>query len=158
MTQLSEALRGKITEEAKKVAKRENIPAEELTGLIAKGRVVIPFNPIHSSEPIGIGEGLRVKVNANIGSSMDRADIDEELEKARMAERSGADTIMDLSTGGDIDEIRRRILKEIDLPLGTVPIYQAAIKAIDRYGSIVDMGSDDLFNSIRTHAKDGSIL
>lgn len=152
---MSEASRGKTTKEAKQVAKREEISVEKLTNIIAKGRVVIPFNPIHSPEPIGIGEGLRVKVNANIGSSMDRADIDEEVEKARIAERYGADTIMDLSTGGDVDAIRMEILKEVNLPLGTVPIYQAAIKAIDRHGSIVDMRSDDLFNSIRAHAKDG---
>ena len=155
MTQLSEAVGGGITAECKKVSEREGMSAEKLALSIAKGRAIIPFNPIHSPMPVGIGEGMRVKVNANIGSSMDRANIDQELEKAQTAERWGADTIMDLSTGGDIDAIRARILKEITLPLGTVPIYQAAIEAIDRHGSIVDLESDDLFNVIRTHAKDG---
>jgi phosphomethylpyrimidine synthase len=155
MTQLSEAIKGNVTKEIKKVAKKEGIPEDKLINLISAGRVVIPFNPIHSPKPIGIGEGLRVKINANIGSSMDRADIGEELQKARIAKRYCSDTIMDLSTGGDIDLIRKEILKEVDLPLGTVPIYQAAIKAIHRYGSIVDMSTDDLFNSIRKHARDG---
>jgi len=155
MTQFSEALKGSITGEMEDVAGEEGLTPEELMRAIARGRAVIPFNPIHSPKPTGIGERLSVKVNANIGSSMDMADIDREVEKARVAKRYGAHTIMDLSTGGDINTIRRRILKEIDLPLGTVPVYQAGIEAIDRYGSVVDMGSDDLFNYIRLHAKDG---
>jgi phosphomethylpyrimidine synthase len=155
MTQFSEAVKGSITGEMKDVAGEEGITPEKLMRAIAKGRAVIPFNPIHSPKPTGIGERLSVKVNANIGSSMDVADIAREAEKARVAKRYGAHAIMDLSTGGDINAIRRRILKEIDLPLGTVPVYQAGIEAIDRYGSVVDMGSDDIFDYIRLHAKDG---
>jgi len=155
MTQLNEATRGNITAEMKEIATREELPIDKLRSLVATGRVVIPFNPIHSPKPVGIGEGLRIKINANIGSSADISNLDEELEKARTAKKYGADTVMDLSTGGDINAIRRKILEETDLPLGTVPIYQAAIEAIDRHGSIVDMSTDDLFNSIREHAKEG---
>jgi phosphomethylpyrimidine synthase len=103
---------------------------------------------------MGIGEGLTVKVNVNIGTSRDMTSLEDELEKARIALKYGADTIMDLSTGGDIDEIRRSMLKEVDVPLGTVPIYQTGLKAARR-SAVVDMDEDDLFNGIEMHAKDG---
>ena len=102
----------------------------------------------------GIGEGLSVKVNVNIGTSRDRVDLDEELEKVRIALEYGADAIMDLSTGGDIDAIRRRIIAESPVPVGTVPIYQTGLR-MARKGALVDMDEDDIFNGIVQHAKDG---
>ncbi len=153
MTLMGNARKGQ-TPEIKEVAKKEGVDPERLRRLVADGRVVIPSNSVHSPRLTGIGEGLTIKVNANIGSSPDHVDMEEELEKAAVSMKYGADTIMDLSTGGDIDEIRRRILKEVDIPLGTVPIYQAGLIAT-RKGSLVDMNEDDMFKGIEKHAKDG---
>jgi phosphomethylpyrimidine synthase len=136
------------------VAKEEGVNAEKLRRLVSEGRVVIPSNPRHSPKLIGIGEGLKIKVNSNLGSSPDHVDMDEELEKANVSIKFGADTLMDLSTGGDIDEIRRKILKETSVPLGSVPIYQAGLAAAKR-GSLLEMNEDDMFNGIEKHAKDG---
>lgn len=146
--------RSRQTPEIMEVAKKEGIDPDRLRRLVSTGKVVIPQNPRHSPKPIGIGEDLIIKVNANLGSSPDHVDINEELEKAKVSVEYGADTVMDLSTGGDIDKIRRRILKEIKVPLGTVPIYEAGLLAARR-GSLVDMSEDDMFNGIEKHAKDG---
>jgi phosphomethylpyrimidine synthase len=94
-------------------------------------------------------------VNANVGTSPDYVRIEEEVEKARVAVSHGADTVMDLSIGGDLDDIRRRILRAVPVPVGTVPIYQAAIGATRRGKEVVDMSPDDIFNAIRRHAEDG---
>ena len=142
------------TPEIEQVAKTEGVDPEKLRKLVSNGRVVIPSNSGHSPKLIGIGEGLNIKVNANIGSSPDHADLDDELEKAAVSMKYGADTLMDLSTGGDIDDIRRNILKKIDIPLGTVPIYQAGLIAAKK-GSLIEMTEDDIFNGIEKHAKDG---
>ncbi|MCP8320204.1 MAG: phosphomethylpyrimidine synthase ThiC, partial [archaeon] len=104
---------------------------------------------------LGIGEGLRTKINANIGTSTDLCDLSLELEKAKVAIKYGADTIMDLSTEGDLDLIRNTILKEVQVPFGTVPIYQAYIEAVKRNKNPVSMSMDDLFNVIEKHMKDG---
>ncbi|MCD6479665.1 phosphomethylpyrimidine synthase ThiC [Candidatus Bathyarchaeota archaeon] len=149
------ARRGVISEEMRYIAEREDVSAESIRRKVAEGRIVIPKNVNREFPPIGIGEGLRVKVNANIGTSRDLCDVNLELRKAEAAIEAGADTIMDLSTGGDLDEIRRRILREVKVPLGTVPIYQAAIEAQSRHGAIVEMTEDDIFNVIERHAKDG---
>jgi len=155
-TQIESARRGIVTEEAKQVSKEEGVPVERLLKLIEKGRVVITRNIVRENvKPLGIGEGLRTKINANIGSSADFCDPDYELRKAKIAIKYGADTIMDLSTGGDIDSIRRKIIRNTDVPLGTVPIYQAGIEATKRKGAIVEMDEDDMFNAIERHAKDG---
>ncbi len=143
-----------IIDEIKEVAKVEGIAEERLRRNVAAGRVVIPFNPIHSPDLLGIGEGLRVKVNVNIGTSMDYIDVGEELKKAKVGIKYGTDTIMDLSTGGDLASIRKKILKEVRVPLGTVPIYQAGLEAARR-SAVVDMTEDDIFNAIEEHAKDG---
>ena len=121
---LMDRARQTVTSEIGKVAAKEGVDAELVRRGVANGRIVIPLNPRHAPEPCGIGEGLGVKVNVNLGTSKDRASLEEELEKARIALRYGADTVMDLSTGGDIDAIRRAILKEVPVPVGTVPIYQ----------------------------------
>lgn len=154
-TQMELARRGILSEEMRYVAEREGVSAEFVRRKVAEGRIVIPRNLRRSSSPLGIGEGLRVKVNANIGTSRDLCDVEMELEKARAAIEAGTDTLMDLSTGGDLDEIRRRMLREVRVPLGTVPIYQAAIEAQNRHGAIVNMTEDDLFNVIERHARDG---
>jgi phosphomethylpyrimidine synthase len=143
-----------MTKDLSEVAKVEGMEPEKLRKLVLDGRVVIPHNPVHSIKPMGIGEGLRVKINANIGTSPDRVDVAEELEKARIAVKYGADTVMDLSSGGDIDSIRKKIIKNIRVPLGTVPIYQTGIETM-KNGSIVDMKEDKLFSDIEKQAKDG---
>lgn len=155
MTQISEAKKGKITEQIKNVAKNENIDVEIIRRRVASGKIVIPFNPIHSPNSLGIGKRLRVKVNANIGTSREHCDINEEIEKAKVSMESGAHAVMDLSTGGDLDKIRTSILKTVNVPFGTVPIYQAGIEAIEKHGAIVDMTEDDMFNIFEHQAKQG---
>ncbi|MCP8311430.1 MAG: phosphomethylpyrimidine synthase ThiC [Candidatus Methylarchaceae archaeon HK02M1] len=155
VNQIVAARRGKVTEEVRQVAHDEGISAEKLRGDIANGRAVIMYNGLKDSKPLGIGEGLRTKVNANIGNSPDICDLNLELEKAKVAIRYGADTIMDLSTEGDLDLIRNTILKEVRIPLGTVPIYQAYIETIRKYKSPVRMDVDYLFNAIEKHMRDG---
>ena len=155
-TQLAKARRGEVTREMEAVGRAEGVPLQTLVQQIAAGRVVIPANRGHGGmRPIGIGEGLRIKVNANIGTSSDHAEPAEELQKLEAASEAGADTIMDLSTGGDIDAIRRLILERSPLPIGTVPIYQAAIEVAERKGGIVRMTPDDIFEVIERHAEDG---
>jgi len=149
---------GKITKEMEFVAKKEQVDVEFVRKGIAKGRIIVPKSNQRDIEPIGIGEGLLVKVNANLGSSKRVCDINEELEKARIAVKYGADTIMDLSTGvteEDVKNIRKQILKEIKVPLGTVPIYQSALRALEKKGAIINFDEDDLFNVVEEQAKEG---
>ncbi|MFH0815899.1 MAG: phosphomethylpyrimidine synthase ThiC [Methanobacteriota archaeon] len=153
MTLMGECRR-RIPKLVSEAAKIEGVSPERLARQIREGRVVLPSNPVHSPEPRAIGEGLRVKVNVNIGTSNDHVDIKEEMRKARVAIEFGADAIMDLSTGGDIDSIRRRIMKDVRLPIGTVPIYQAGMETARR-SAVVDMTEDTLFNAIEKHARDG---
>lgn len=152
---MEEAKRGVTGEEIKKVAKDEGVSAEVVRRRVAEGKVVIPFNPVHSPEALGIGKGLRVKVNANIGTSLEYINVEEEVEKARVAVEAGAHAVMDLSTGGDLDEIRKKLLKVVKVPFGTVPVYQSAYEAIKKHGAIVDMNEDDIFNSFERQAKQG---
>ncbi len=154
-TQLTSAKKGVITEEVKQVARDEGLPPDKIRRGVAAGRIVITKNTARNIPALGIGEGLFVKVNANIGTSQDILDVDMELEKARVAEAAGAHTLMDLSTAGDINEIRKRILAETNLVVGTVPIYQAAIKMNEEGKAIVDMTEDDLFNVIEQQCRDG---
>jgi phosphomethylpyrimidine synthase len=156
MTQLEFARKGRLTRAIREVAAEEGIASEVLLGLVASGKVVIPFNPNHSpARPAGIGQSLRTKVNVNIGTSADFPRLADELRKLEIAVRYDADAIMDLSTGGDLRKIRRRILARAPMPLGTVPIYQAAIEAIGRRGSIVKMTEEDLFSAIESQAQEG---
>lgn len=143
-----------LTDEIRMVAQEEGVEAEVVRRRVADGRIVIPWNPVHSPKPCGIGEGLATKVNVNIGTSRDIAYKEAELEKARMAVEYGTDAIMDLSTGGDIDTIRRSLIKEVKVPIGTVPIYQTGLRAA-RMSAVVDMDEDDVFRGIVQHAKDG---
>ena len=155
MTQIAEARRGKITAQISSVATAEHLDAKMVCQRVADGMIVIPWNPIHAPTSLGIGKGLRVKVNANIGTSREHCEINEEVEKARVAVAAGAHTVMDLSTGGDLDAIRTTLLKTIRVPFGTVPIYQAGIEAIAKHGSIVEMTEDDMFNTFEHQAKQG---
>ena len=155
-TQLSKARRGEMTPEMEQVARAEGMEPQTIMERVARGKVVIPANKGRPGvRPIGIGEGLSVKVNANIGTSSDQTDPDEELQKLAAAVEAGADTVMDLSTGGDIRAIRRLIMERSPLPVGTVPIYQAAIEVAQRKGGLVMMTADDMFDAIECHAKDG---
>jgi len=152
MTQLEMARNNEISTEMELVAEKENISAKELMKKIADGKVVIPASKLHKNlNPIGIGEGLKIKVNANIGSSPDKADLDYELEKLEACIDAKADAVMDLSTGGDIDRIRQEIIKKSHVPVGTVPIYQAACKVED----VVELSEKDFIDGIRKHIEDG---
>ena len=156
MTQLELARKGVISPQMVKVAENEKLEAEFIQQGVAGGTIVIPANINHSNLiPCGIGKGLKTKVNANIGTSSDFGNIDTELEKLKVTIDSGADTVMDLSTGGDISAIRRAVIAASPLSVGTVPIYQAGIAAIDRYSAIVKMTVDDLFAAIEEHVHDG---
>jgi phosphomethylpyrimidine synthase len=156
MTQLEEARRGNITPALKKIAEDEGFSPEELLPLLSQGQVILPHNPLHSPcRPTGIGKKLRTKVNVNIGTSKDFPSLEEELKKVAVALKYETDTLMDLSTGGDIIKIRRSILEKAPVPLGTVPVYQAAIEAIDKRGSIVNMKATDLFETIASQAREG---
>lgn len=155
MTQISEAKLGIITPQIHSVALSEKIEEEVVRRRVASGKIVIPYNPYHKPHSLGIGKGLRVKVNANIGTSREHCDLQEEIEKALESVDAGAHALMDLSTGGNLDEIRTTLLKKVSLPFGSVPIYQAGIKAIEKHGSIVDMTEDDMFKAFEHQAKQG---
>ncbi len=156
MTQLEMAKQGTLSPQMKHVAQREGVSEETIQQYVSEGKVVIPANVNHANlVPCGIGKGLTVKVNANIGTSSDYGTADTELEKLRIATQFGADAVMDLSTGGDISAIRQAIVAASTLPLGTVPIYQAGIEAIERHGAIVNMTVDELFAVIEQQAEEG---
>lgn len=156
MTQLEAARRGIITEEMKDAALKEGIAPEQMRGIIEEGVAVIVKNKLHRKiSALAVGRGLKTKVNANIGTSQDMMDIGVELEKLRAAVEAGADAVMDLSTGGDVDKIRRDILKESPIPLGTVPIYQAALESVKKGRSFVELAVDEIFDVIERQAEDG---
>jgi len=156
MTRLEKAKKGGIPEEIRKVAQREGVRADYLKQGIAKGEIVLLKNNRRTKiKPLAIGKGLKIKINANIGTSKDCLSLKEELKKMKVAIECGADTIMDLSTGGDLDKIRRIILKESTVPVGTVPIYQAAVEAVKKKKSIVEMEVEEIFRVIEKQVEDG---
>jgi phosphomethylpyrimidine synthase len=157
MTQLEYARQGIITEKMQQAALAEGVEPEFIRAGIAAGNVIICHNNKHTNgKPLAVGKGLRTKINANIGSSADDLDIEKELEKARVAVASGADAIMDLSTGGPVDEIRRAIIAETSACIGTVPLYQAALDAVrNKQKAIVEMTVEDIFDGVLKHAEDG---
>ena len=144
---MDEASKGRVPEEVDLVAEREGIEPAELARLVAAGRVVIPRNVRRKIEPMGVGELLKTKVNVNIGTSQSLDDPAVEIEKAIAAVDAGADTVMDLSTGGDLDLIRRKVLDAVNVPVGTVPIYQAAVKK--------ELTSQGMFDALEQQAKAG---
>ncbi len=142
MTQIEQARRGTLTPEMEFVAAREAIEPERVRAEVARGRMVIPANVEHLKqglEPMGIGIAARCKINANIGNSAVTSDVDNELAKLDMAVKLGSDTVMDLSTGGNIDAIRRAIIAASPVPIGTVPVYQA-IQEVKRPEDITEEG------------------
>jgi phosphomethylpyrimidine synthase len=156
MTQLEQAREGVITWQMDAVAKQEQQDAEFIRKGITDGNIVVPANINHKNlKPYAIGKGLRTKVNANFGTSSDYGSVETELEKLQAAVECGADAVMDLSTGGDITATRRAILKAATVPVGTVPVYQAAIKAIKQHGAVVKMTLDDIFDAIEEQSADG---
>lgn len=154
-TQLELALQGIITPQMETAAAQEKVSPEFVRQMIAEGKVVIPSNPNHKSTIVPIGKGMRTKVNASIGTSSDIVDIEAECRKARAAQEEGADTLMELSVGGDLDEIRRRVLASTDLPVGTVPLYQAFCEAAKKYHSPNRLPEELLFEIIERQCEDG---
>jgi len=156
MTQLIKARKGIITPEVERLAKLEGLTSDELCEKVALGRVVIMKNKNHKNGiAVAVGEGLRTKVNANIGTSPDCVDFEDELNKMRIAQAAGADAIMELSTGGDIDAFRRKLLSTCTMPVGSVSTYQAGMESIEKNGSIVGMKVEDMFEMIERQAADG---
>lgn len=156
MSQMAEAKQGRATPEMKAVARQEHISVSKLIKLVAAGRVIIAKSKNREEvRPVGIGEGLSTKVNANLGASPDLCDVELEIKKARTAVKHGADTLMDLSTAGDLSEMRKAVMKAARVPLGTVPVYETAVESTRGKGSIVNMTEDDMFRTIEEHARDG---
>ena len=158
-TQYQKAVAGEITPEMQQVAKREKLPPEQIRDEIAAGKLIIPSNHIHLKgndetgvklAPIGIGRAVTVKINANIGASPDSSCKEMELIKLRWAVKYGADTVMDLSTGGDLDEIRQHLIAHASVPIGTVPIYSMIVDK-----NIEDLTYDDMLSTIAAQAKQG---
>ncbi|MDI6723440.1 MAG: phosphomethylpyrimidine synthase [Methanobacterium sp.] len=155
MTQLESARKGQITNEMEKVAKEENIEIQKLIKRLSKGYITIPKNVNGKSIPKGIGKGLTTKINANVGSSSEIENIEKEVEKARTAVKYGADAVMDLSTGSHLKGVRKEIIGAIEVPIGTVPIYEAAVGASKKKGAVINMDEDDMFNAIINQAREG---
>ena len=156
MTQLEIARKGEISEEMEICAGQEGVTPEFIRRGVEEGTIVVVRNNRHTSVlPLAIGKGLRTKVNVNIGTSRDHMDLDLELDKVRISEATGADTIMDLSTGGDVGMIRKEIIEETSLIVGTVPIYQVATKMLNNRKAIVEMTEDNMFDAIEENGKDG---
>lgn len=156
-TQMQYARRGVITEAMKIVAEEERLTPEEIRAGVAEGSIAICCNVNHKNlKPCGVGRGLRVKVNANIGTSSSFPDPEPELKKLAAAIEAGADAVMDLSTGDNINASRRAIIANSSVMVGTVPMYQATVEAILKHGAVVDMTKEDLFDVIRQQAQDGA--
>jgi phosphomethylpyrimidine synthase len=152
ITQMHQARKGVVTPEMRRVAEREGVEPELIRAEVARGRMVIPANVNHTSlDPMGIGINARCKINANIGNSSVHSNVEQELEKLHVAVHLGSDTVMDLSTGGGIDEIRAAIIAASPVPIGTVPIYQA-VQEVNR---VEDLTADDLIDNIEHQAQQG---
>jgi thiamine biosynthesis protein ThiC len=156
MTQIEIARAGKISPEMRRVAKDEGLSVDFIRKGLIKGTIVIPKNIKHRlAKPCGIGKGLKTKINANIGTSKDSSSIADEIKKMDLAIASGADAIMDLSTGARIEETRERILSRSKVPVGTVPIYEMVINGLKKYGSISDITFDEMFAVLEKQAREG---
>lgn len=157
MTIREDALSGKATGIFEKCATQESVDVNTLMSGVADGTIAIPKNIHHDFDKVmAIGKGMATKINANIGSSRDLASLGEELEKLNVAVNAGADTVMDLSMGGDLDEVRRNILQNCSVPLGTVPIYQAVAETVEQQGKeLVEVSVDHMFKTIEKQAIDG---
>ena len=154
-TQIELAREGVVTPQMSAIAAEERVDAELLRANVAAGLVVIPGNSVRKPRAVGIGSGLRTKVNASIGTSSDIVDYDAEIAKALAAAESGADTLMELSVGGDLDRVRREVIAAVDLPVGNVPLYQAFCEASRRYGDPNRLDEELLFDIIERQCADG---
>lgn len=152
---LQAAQAGQITPPMERIAAQEGLRPESVRQEIARGRLVAPQNPNHDCRVVGIGHGLRTKINASIGTSTDLADVGEEVAKALAAQEAGADTLMELSVGGDLDLVRREVLASVDLPVGNVPLYQAFSEAAKRHGDPNKLDPEELFELIERQCADG---
>ncbi len=156
MTQIESARKGIVTPEMQEVARQEGLEAEEIQKRVAQGTVVVPANlGKKKARPVGVGQGLTIKVNANIGTSSDQVDLDQELRKLHICVEAKADTVMDLSTGGDLKEILRTLIAHSPLPVGTVPIYQAVVETVREKGAIIHLTADKIFEVIEDQAQAG---
>ena len=154
-TQIELARDGVITPQMATVAADEGVAAEYVREKVAQGRIVIPWNRIRNPRVAGIGEGMRTKVNASIGTSSDIIDYAGEVRKGLAAMESGADTLMELSVGGDLDRVRREVIAAVDLPVGNVPLYQAFCEAARKYGDPNKLDDEMLFDIIERQCADG---
>ncbi|MGD9673879.1 MAG: phosphomethylpyrimidine synthase ThiC [Candidatus Nitrosocosmicus sp.] len=157
-TQLNSAKRGIATEEMKKVAISEDVDINFVIKGIANGSIIIPKNVERKQQikPTGIGKGLKTKVNVNIGTSTLYQNVEEEISKAKVAVKYGADTMMDLSDGGDLNLIRDKLLDAAStITFGSVPIYQAYGYGVEKYKNPLNITEDDFLNAFEKHAKDG---
>ncbi|HOV07929.1 MAG: Phosphomethylpyrimidine synthase [Spirochaetes bacterium ADurb.Bin218] len=155
MNIFSQAKKGVISEELKYVSSRESIPVTALLKDFVEGKITILKNKNRKINPVGVGKDLSTKVNANIGTSPDFFDIETEIAKLKAAEESGADAIMDLSTGGDLSYIRKTILEKSSLPLGTVPIYEAAVRMAKEKRPLSDFTIKDFLAIVKEQAEEG---
>ena len=156
MTQLEAALKNKITPEMKIVARKENLSVEYIKEGIKSGEIIIPKNINHKIRNIcGIGKGLRTKINVNIGTSPVHMNIGEEIEKLRIAEKYSADTVMDLSLGTVLNDVRKKIIELSNIPVGTVPLYQVGFELSRSKREITDMKMDDIIKVIENQAREG---
>jgi phosphomethylpyrimidine synthase len=155
MTRVARAKANTITDEIRQTAAREGVPPETLNQAVAEGTAVLVRNRLRSIAPLALGGRTRIKINANIGTSPARVDLDEELEKLRVSVECGADAIMDLSTGGDLIAIRQALLAVCPVALGTVPLYEMAYVAKQKKKSILDLTADEMFAVIEEHCRQG---
>lgn len=157
MTQLEAAKKGIVTREMEEAAKLEKIAPEVLREKIASGEAVLPCNINHKGlRPLAVGKGLSTKVNANIGTSDAYPELEKELEKLSAALKAGTHSVMDLSTGGDIDLVRQKIIEASPVMVGTVPLYQVLVETQRAGKSMVEMTADDIFAGIEKHCEDGA--
>ena len=156
MTLLEKICSGQDDPRLVAAAAAENLPPGTLRERVAAGTAVIPWAEGHGlAKPMAIGQGCRIKVNANIGTSPDKSDLEEELAKLKAAVEAGADAVMDLSTGGDVRDIRRRIREACPVSLGSVPMYEAAFGCVARRQPFRDMTEKDILEAVRLHVEDG---
>ncbi|MDI6606517.1 MAG: phosphomethylpyrimidine synthase ThiC [Candidatus Omnitrophota bacterium] len=156
MTLLEQAKNKITTPLMKRIAREESVSAADILKYLKAGKLVILKNKKHNlKKPCGIGFGLRTKINANIGTSSDKPDVGKELKKLKVAVKYGADTVMDLSTGGDLKKIRRKILECSSVPLGTVPVYEIAVDAERKKGNLLKFDSSDVFRVLESQAREG---
>ena len=155
MTRVEEARSGVITDEIRLAAKMENMDPELMRSRVADGTITIVRNINNDIKPLILGKGTKIKVNANIGTSSSMVDVETELEKLKVSVKYGAHAVMDLSTSGNLAEIRKSIIKESTVAVGTVPLYEMADYAKQQKKSILDLTADEMFMVIEDHCKQG---